>query len=672
MKFSLRPVAVWLACAVSLGTVMWVFGHRQMGAFDDNIIIDVAWRMFSGQKPYVDFSLPLSPEFYLGAGWAFTLWGVNWSALVGISIVLAVSIFALQSIALGHFMPSRYAISVALVCQMLAMMQTSYWWYHANASATACLLFSVSMALAVRPTSKTLTVIFCVALTMLSLMKVNIAAVSIFAVVAPLLTIRAARNRVIGGIASSACMVLLVLTASHLNPVDILSAYLKMAGTRGVPSIRYVFDAKPNEIFAALPVLAACVAVFLVALQQIVRVPPEGRAPEHKQVLFIASAGILVGILSMLMTTEQNLISGGPLIFLSSSSLIVWAREKRVTKLEAPVALTFAVFMCVCATPLGLVLFDWLPYDSLVGWLGLWAPYMGFLMAWSFCVAMCAVGCTAAMAGSARRREALEYSSNSLNQQSRLWILAIVVAIVTAASLALRVKAGRLAADFDPLDANRSYYVMLEYLPLVALWAIIAAAGVTVMAVIMIGSSRWRGPARVGRWSLVLVLVIAMSGAAATYVGARRLRVRGNGVELFYSERPGVKVDLQFFRGFSVSPGLKATTNQIATVLSEYRALGYDTSNIFFGIRLEFAYAAFGIPSPKQIAVWWDSTAAYPPSDEPQIVKRFLAHRFPLCVFYGKVPDFSNLPWNIVQDLKRNYRRVSYSEITVFLRNPTP
>jgi hypothetical protein len=35
----------------------------------------------------VDFSPPLSPEFsYLGAGWAFVV-GVNWAALVRISIV---------------------------------------------------------------------------------------------------------------------------------------------------------------------------------------------------------------------------------------------------------------------------------------------------------------------------------------------------------------------------------------------------------------------------------------------------------------------------------------------------------------------------------------------------------------------------------------------------------
>ena len=41
-------------------------------------------------------------------------------------------------------------------------------------------------------------------------------------------------------------------------------------------------------------------------------------------------------------------------------------------------------------------------------------------------------------------------------------------------------------------------------------------------------------------------------------------------------------------------------------------------------------------------------------------------------MFYGKEPDFTYLPLVIVEDLKRNYRRVSYSEITVFLRNPTP
>jgi hypothetical protein len=590
MKFSLamttglyRPVAVWLACAVSLGTAMWMFGHRQMGAFDNNIIIDVGWRMFSGQKPYVDFFLPLSPEFYLGAGWAFTLWGVNWSALVRISIVFAVFTFALHSIALSYVVPRGYAIAIALVCQMLAMMVNSYWWYSSNAAITACLLFSVSLALAVNPTSKLLGIIFCTTLTLLSVMKVNIAAMSILVVLVSLATVRELRTRLFVWVACSVVLVLLLLAVCRLNPVDILKAYLGMAGSRGTPNIRNFFQSKPNEAFISLPLLGACLAAFLVVCRDIYRAPRGRRPPHLGQVVSITSAGMVVGICCIFMSTGLSLISGAALIVLSSSSLGLWAVKERVVDVVAPFALTLTVFLSGCAAMLGVILFDGLPFPTLLGWTALSQPYLTVLIGWT----------------------------------------ALAVMSISAFVASLR-------------DSS---------------------------------SPDWRWTAKLRGWSTILTIVLVTSGAAAYEVSARRLSVGINGLDLFYSKEPEVAIDLPFFQGFSVSPRLKAVAEQLNAVLNQYRARGYDTSNIFMGIRLEFAYATFGIPSPKQIPVWWDPAAAYPPSEAPQIVQRFVAHRFPLCVFYGKEPDFTYLPTIIVEDLKRNYRRVSYSEITVFVRN---
>jgi len=295
---------------------------------------------------------------------------------------------------------------------------------------------------------------------------------------------------------------------------------------------------------------------------------------------------MMVGAWCILMSTEQSLISGAALIVLSSSSLGLWGVREKIVDIAAPVALTIAVILCGCATMLGLMLFDGLPFPTLLGGRAFTQPYLTLLIGWTACAAM------------------------------------------SVAAFVARL------GDSSPSDG------------------------------------RWTEKFR--RWSTIFGIVLVTSAVAAFYVSAQRLRVGINGLGLFYSREPGVVIDLPFFRGFSVSPRLRAVTEQIDAVLSQYKARGYDTSNIFFGIRLEFAYAAFGIPSPRQIPVWWDPAAAYPPNEEPQLVHRFVAHRFPLCVFYGNEPDFSNLPKIIVEDLNRNYRRVSYSEITVFLRNSTP
>jgi hypothetical protein len=534
----------------------------------------------------VDFFLPLSPEFYLGAGWAFKLWGVNWSALVRLSIVFAVFTFALHSIALSYVVPRRYAIAIALVCQMLAMMVNSYWWYNSNAAITACLMFSVSLGLAVNPTSKLLGIIFCITLTLLSVMKVNIAAMSILVVLVPLASVLELRTKLFVWVVCSAVLVLLLLAVCRLNPVDILKAYLGMAGTRGTPSIRNFFRSKPNEAFISLPLLGACFAAFLVMCRQIYRASRARRPAHLGQVLSIASAGMVVGIYCILMSTGPSLISGGALVVLSSSSLGLWAVKEKVVDPVAPFALTITVFLSGCAAMLGVILFDGLPFPTLLGWKVLSQPYLTVLIGWT--------------------------------------------------ALAVMSVAAFVACFGDLPEAD----------------------------------SRWR--AKLGGWSTILTIVLVTSGAAAYQVSADRLSVGINGLDLFYSKEPEVAVDLPFFRGFSVSPRLKAVAEQMDVVLKHYRARGYDTSNIFLGIRLEFGYAAFGIPSPKQIPVWWDPTAAYPPSEEPEIVHRFLAHRFPLCIFYGKEPDFTYLPKILIEDLKRNYRKVSYSEITIFLRNSPP
>ena len=574
-------IAAWFLCAVALFYAMRVLGGRQMGAFDDNIVIDTAWRMFIGQRPYTDFYLPLSPEFFLGAGWAFRLWGVNWSALVLLSAVFAVVTFALQSIALSHFLPRRYAIAISLVCQMLAMMVTSYWWYNSNASITACLLFSAALALATNPVSKTPAIIFCVALMMMSVMKVNVAAVSIAVVVTALMTMRELRNRLILWMACSALAVLLLLMLSGLNPIEVVEAYLKMAGSRGKPSVANFLLGKPNEAFVSLPLIGACLAAFSVLGAQLCRSPPENRPREYRQVVFIASSGLLVGMLFIFMSTEQTLISALPLMLLSLCSLVLWASERRLLAIEVPSGLVLGMLLCAGATATGLALFDRLPFDTLLGDVKFRAPHNALLILWSSLVAMSVASFAAGMAGV------------------------------------------RLQSTLSP-----------------------------------------------GRWPAVLLVLLAAGATAASYVAERRLRVRGNGVELFYSENPPVAVGRPFFRDFAVSPGLKAVVERIEAVLHDYESQGYDTSHVFFGVRLEFAYAAFGIPSPTQTPVWWDPEAAYPPADEPAIVERFVAHRFPMCVLYGKEPQFTFLPKGVVDELTSQYRRVSYPEITLFLRNP--
>ena len=426
-----------------------------------------------------DFSLPLSPEFYLGAGWAFKLWGVNWPALVRISIAFAVLTFALHSIALSYVVPRRYAIAIALVCQTLAMMVTSYWCIQLQRRD-----HGVSLVLGVvcaggqprlegagdhllhhagaveRDESQ------------------HRRDVDPRRIVAAGDLVRELRTRLLVWVACSAVLVLLLLAVCHLNPVDILKAYLGMAGSRGTPDIRNLFRSKPNEAFISLPLLGACFAAVLVVCRSIYRAPRDRRPPRLGQVVSIASAGLAVGTCCILMRTrtepDQRRRSDCPLV-----------------------------------------------------------------------VESCSVGGEGKGRGC---RRALRADNRGLP----VWL--------------------RRDAGPGPLrQVTVSHPVGLDgpfaALPHVRIgWTALVAMSIAAFFVASLGDSSspdWRWTEKLRGWPTILTIVLVTSGAAASYVSAKRLRVGINGVGLFYSREPEVAIDLPFFQGFSVSPHLKAVAEQL-------------------------------------------------------------------------------------------------------------
>ncbi len=90
---------------------------------------------------------------------------------------------------------------------------------------------------------------------------------------------------------------------------------------------------------------------------------------------------------------------------------------------------------------------------------------------------------------------------------------------------------------------------------------------------------------------------------------------------------------------------------------------------------MEFAYAAFGIPSPRNMPIWWHPGSSFPKSETQKVVETFRMHKFDLCVFLldptSRQPDFTRLPNEIIAELKRTYERIDYPDIVVFTRKPS-
>jgi hypothetical protein len=70
---------------------------------------------------------------------------------------------------------------------------------------------------------------------------------------------------------------------------------------------------------------------------------------------------------------------------------------------------------------------------------------------------------------------------------------------------------------------------------------------------------------------------------------------------------------------------------------------GVPHTNIFFGPRLEFEYARAGIPSPRNMPIWWHPGSSYPSTDESKFVDVAKQDRFSRLLFF----DTMRFPQNL-------------------------
>ncbi len=162
--------------------------------------------------------------------------------------------------------------------------------------------------------------------------------------------------------------------------------------------------------------------------------------------------------------------------------------------------------------------------------------------------------------------------------------------------------------------------------------------------------------ARVFAGALVALAFMDMSIAASRY------RVSLIGPHRFFEwsaplSSPGPK----FFSGMLASPRLRETVERID------RLMQHNSGKVFFGPRLEFAYAAFGVTPPSDIPVWWDPGAAFARADEPRYVEAWRQKHFDTLVFFAG--DATYYPAALLKLIEAEYvRDPAFDLISVYRR----
>jgi hypothetical protein len=149
------------------------------------------------------------------------------------------------------------------------------------------------------------------------------------------------------------------------------------------------------------------------------------------------------------------------------------------------------------------------------------------------------------------------------------------------------------------------------------------------------------------RTILLRLYVCALLALAFTdlYLGVTRYRVFLIGSHRFFEWRdPLPNPGTTFFPGMRAGPHLQDAMTEIARVLQE------DPGNTFLGPRLEFAYAAFGLPAPTGLPIWWNPAAAFALEDEPRLIEVWRQKHFKTIILLaGDTTYYSPLFVKLIQ-----------------------
>jgi hypothetical protein len=176
-------------------------------------------------------------------------------------------------------------------------------------------------------------------------------------------------------------------------------------------------------------------------------------------------------------------------------------------------------------------------------------------------------------------------------------------------------------------------------------------------------------PTRTRRQSLIAALMIVSTVLLATN-GLRytvlRYRVRGVGPGAFFENAPLTTLAAPpLFRGVSVGPRLVRVLADMNAVLADAGYIGQPDAPVFFGPRIDFGYASYGIRPYRGLPTWWEFFGQDGRDGTDEMVKRFKSARFKLCIFLHR--DYTFFPITLMSYLNQAYEVYDVGELTIHI-----
>ena len=209
------------------------YGRWQFGAFDFNVLIEMGWRQILGQRPYVNFPATTPPGFNLGIKYAFEMFGVSWDANLYFAAIFTCVSFLWMYWLFRRLSAGQLAsLVVAFAIECAAMLTLDFWWYNNSALICAAVFFLSCLVYARQPRSIPVNASYLASLTILSLMKPNIAGLTISCSVLLLFLITDSKLRLLLLTLGATVAALGVLVLNHVPVGAMLHSYLSVAEQR--------------------------------------------------------------------------------------------------------------------------------------------------------------------------------------------------------------------------------------------------------------------------------------------------------------------------------------------------------------------------------------------------------------------------------------------------------
>lgn len=162
------------------------------------------------------------------------------------------------------------------------------------------------------------------------------------------------------------------------------------------------------------------------------------------------------------------------------------------------------------------------------------------------------------------------------------------------------------------------------------------------------------------KFGLILFMFLVIAVFTVT-----RERIRSVGP--FFSSRSLVNLgnENKFFKDVMASEEMLSVLIEIRRVLQSDR-LRLLKKGVFFGPRLQFAYAAFKRSPPLGLPSWWAPGVTYAESQIAEMEKKFFNASFDVCVFWRQ--DFTYLSGDFRSQLDDLYKVIHNGIVTVYVK----